>query len=412
MNSRLLASSATAALLLGLGFAMPARAQTAAPAAPAAPTSNAMAVPTMNGPIAANPNPISFDLGPWLGKTYVTGVVTGLGFGQTNTVPYGNPPNRSWEADLSNGMVDIQKTDGVFQYFISAGVYSIPVLGVPYTDASHTNSELFGPVPMAFAKIAPTDNFSVEVGKLPTLIGEELTFTYENLNIERGLLWNQENIVNRGIQANYTAGPVAFAVSWNDGFYSNRFSYLTGSATWTVTSADTIILAGGGNMATDSVTTYAAAGVFQNEQQVDLSYTHTMGPWSINPYIQYTNVPADQALGTTTSGSTYGAALLVDYSFDSSDTLGGVSLAGVSVPFRIEYLGTSGSKTTGPNLLYGAGSNAWSLTVTPTYQYNIFFARLEASYVGASSVVAGDAFGSSGTDTSQFRGVLEAGFVF
>jgi len=28
--------------------------------------------------------------------------------------------------------------------------------------------------------------------KLPTLIGAEYTFTFENMNIERGLLWNQE----------------------------------------------------------------------------------------------------------------------------------------------------------------------------------------------------------------------------
>ena len=42
------------------------------------------------------------------------------------------------------------------------------------------------------------------------------------MNIERGLLWNQENAVNRGIQANYSAGPVAISVSWNDGMLSNK----------------------------------------------------------------------------------------------------------------------------------------------------------------------------------------------
>ncbi len=61
-------------------------------------------------------------------------------------------------------------------------------------------------------------------GKLPTLIGAEYTFTFENMNIERGLLWNQENAVNRGVQANFTSGPVAVSVSWNDGFYPNRYN--------------------------------------------------------------------------------------------------------------------------------------------------------------------------------------------
>ena len=44
--------------------------------------------------------------------------------------------------------------------------------------------------------------FSAEVGALPTLIGAEYTFSFENMNIERGLLWNQENAVNKGIQLN------------------------------------------------------------------------------------------------------------------------------------------------------------------------------------------------------------------
>jgi len=250
---------------------------------------------------------------------------------------------------------------------------------------------------------------SIEAGKLPTLIGEEYAFTFQNLNIERGLLWNQENIINRGVQLNYTAGPLAFAVSWNDGFYTNDYTYLTGSVTWTVDSANSIILAGGGNTST---TTTAAP--LSNEQQYDLSWTWTNGPWMINPYVQYTHVPS--VVGITSSGSTYGAALLATYTFDPATTIGGLSLGGFSLPFRAEYLGSEGSTATGPNLVgYGPHSNAWSLTVTPTYQYKIAFARTELSYINASSVPApplGAAFGPSGSDKGQFRVMLEAGLTF
>jgi hypothetical protein len=38
------------------------------------------------------------------------------------------------------------------------------------------------------------------------LIGAEYTFTFENMNIQRGLLWNQENAVTRGVQVNQTMG--------------------------------------------------------------------------------------------------------------------------------------------------------------------------------------------------------------
>lgn len=423
MNHRFLTGAAAIALLTGLASVAPARAdqstpspadQTAqaapAPAAPAAPAANPMAMPSMSGPISANPNPYSVDLGPILGKTYITGAITGMGFAQNNTVPAGGyPANHSTEADITNGSAEIQKIDGLVQYYIQAGVYSFPVVGQPYTDASHTNTATFGPLPLAYAKIVPNSSLSIEAGKLPTLIGEELPFTYENLNIQRGLLWNQENLINRGVQANYAIGPLSFSVSWNDGFYTDHYTYLTGLAQWTVTSADTLILAGGGNVKTVNNTT---AGVYANEQQVDLSYTHTQGPWMLNPYVQYTNVPKLASAGVTSSGSTVGVALLATYTFDPSMMVGGLSLGGFSLPARVEYLSTSGNKTTGPNLLYGPGSNAWEFTVTPTYQYNIFFARPELSYISASDTTKGATFGATGNTKNQFRALMEAGVVF
>ena len=46
------------------------------------------------------------------------------------------------------------------------------------------------------------------IGSLPTLMGAESTFTYQNFNIERGIVWNQENAINRGIQVNQTTGQI------------------------------------------------------------------------------------------------------------------------------------------------------------------------------------------------------------
>ena len=73
-------------------------------------------------------------------------------------------------------------------------------------------------------------NFNVEIGALPTLVGAEYTFTFENMNIERGLLWNQEPAISRGIQLNDTYKKLTLSFSWNDGFYSNRYTSLSGSA--------------------------------------------------------------------------------------------------------------------------------------------------------------------------------------
>ena len=50
-------------------------------------------------------------------------------------------------------------------------------------------------------------------------MGAESTFTFQNMNIERGLLWNQENAVNRGVQVNHTLGKLTASLAWTDGYH-------------------------------------------------------------------------------------------------------------------------------------------------------------------------------------------------
>jgi Putative beta-barrel porin-2, OmpL-like. bbp2 len=372
-----------------------------APEQPAAPT--AMTTPTMTGPLAANPNPINFDAGP-LGPVYVTGVVSGLGLWQNN--PF--PGDQRSLASLSNGQFFFQKTDGFFQYFVQAGAYTLPALGTSYINTPRATGNFYGPLPQAFIKLAPTDEFSISAGKLPTLIGAEYTFSFENMNIERGLLWNQENAVNRGVQLNYTKDPLAFAFSWNDGFYSNRYTWLWGSAAYTINKENTVSVVAGGNYAHTTKATLATPLFQNNETIVNLIYTYNSAPWTITPYFQYTNVPAASSIGAFTSASTYGGAILANYSFAEDSPLSGFSL-----PIRFEYIASTGSLASGsPNLLYGPGSNAWSITLTPTYQYKIFFARAEISHVGANSTTSGLVFGRDGMNTTQTRFLFETGVLF
>jgi Putative beta-barrel porin-2, OmpL-like. bbp2 len=378
--------------------AAPAAPAAPAPAAPAAPTSNAMANPPLTGPLSANPNPLKFDGGP-LGPVYATGVISGLGFAQSNHVT-GDKVDRF---DISNGQAIIQNTTGLVQFYAQAGIYSLPAIGTAYTTASKTNSLLYGPLPVGFLKLAPSDSFSIQAGKLPTLIGAEYTFTFQNMNIERGLLWAQEPAVSDGVQGNYTAGPLAFSVSLNDGFYSGNYDWLTGSATWTIDSANTLSVVGGGNFGQTNISTFATPTAQNNSQIGNIIYTYSSAPWTITPYFQVTNVPKNTAIGIGHDAQTYGGAVLASYAF--TDTF---SLAG-----RAEIIGSSGSTTNGaPNLLYGQGSSAWSLTLTPTYQKSLFFLRGEVSYVGVGSATAGSAFGTSGNSKDQERVLVETGIVF
>jgi hypothetical protein len=373
----------------------------AAAAAPAAPPTSPVSTPSMEGPLTVNVTPESFALPGGLGKIYVSGAVTALGFTEANV----SPGDKNATADFSNAQIFVQKVDGDWQFFLQAGEYSLPSLGTPYlTGPNATN--LYGPLPQAFLKYAPTSALSIEAGKLPTLIGAEYTFTYENMNIFRGLLWNQETAISRGLQVNYTAGPVAMSLQWSDGFYSSRYNWLAGSAAWTINSSNTLAVVISGNL---GITDYAASAavpfVQNNDQQLDnLIYTYTSGQWLAQAYFQYADTSKDGKLGFGASASQTGFGLLVNYAVPNTS----YNLSG-----RIEEISTTGSVAGGaPNVLYGPGSSAWSFTITPSWQSGIFFSRAEASVVQASSTIHGLALGPNGTDTFQARFAIEAGILF
>jgi len=362
-----------------------------------------MPMPGMNIPLKMNPRPIGYKTG-FLGTMYITGIASGIGQWQTN--PY--PGDHVTQTDVSNAQIFIQKIDGVVQYFLQIGGYSLPDMGVAYVKSVDATKAYYGMLPQGFLKIAPIKNFSIQAGKLPTLIGAEYTFSFENMNIQRGLLWNQENAVNRGAQINYTAGPVTFAATWNDGFYSNTYSWIWCTAAYTINSSNSLSFTGGGNTKhTDNAT--SATPLYQNNQQIyGLTYLHTSGKWTIEPYIQYTHVPKIPEIDADEKASTSGAALYVNYSL--KDDVDGSS---INFPVRVEYISSTGSANKGaPNLLYGQDSKAWSFTLTPTYQYRRFFARTEFSFVKANDFVSGGAFGSDGNKSTQTRVLLEAGVLF
>lgn len=109
-------------------------------------------------------------------------------------------------------------------------------------------------------------------------------------------------------------------------------------------------------------------------------------------------MPQDDRSGPHIGGPAYGAAVLA--SCKLSDHW--------SVAARFEGLITAGNL----NLFYGAGSGAWSATLTPTYQEGVFFARAEASYVGIENAKSGLALGRNLDETSQARLMLETGVLF
>jgi hypothetical protein len=394
-NLKLLLCAGSASL--GLAFASAALADTTPAAAPAPPAPTPMANPSMAGPLNANPHPATFDGGP-VGTITVDGVLSGGGAWQSNPAfdAFGNL-NQTSNGGLTNAQVIINGGVGPVSFYIQAGAYTLPSLGTPFYKASTMTNNTYGYAPQGFLKYQINPDWSVEGGALPTLIGAEYTFTFQNTNIERGLLWNQEPAVSKGVQVNFSHGPIAISAAVTDGYYSDVYTSISGLATYTFKNTDTLAFAAEGNAGIAKVATFATPAQQNNGQIYNLMYSHTMGALVISPYLQYNTSP--NIPGVSLGGDTFGAALLAKYQINPTWSLGG----------RVEYITSSGAA----NLLgYGVNSDAWSITVTPTWQKGIVFVRGELSYVGVGGGTPGLMFGAAGTQDNQFRGLLEAGLLF
>ena len=408
MHSKSLVILRSIALRSALGsamaFAVVAGAQTPAPSTPApaaAPAAPADAAPAplstfvLSGPLTWLP-PATFDAGPF-GKLSVNGILTGYAQGQNHPVP----GDDTKQATLTNGFIFVQKPDGKLQYYVQAGLYDFPTLGAPFANAQSTVN-LFGPVPVAYLKLATGKTTTWQVGALPTLMGAEGAFTYQNMNVSRGLLWFQENIVNRGVQVNQTIGKYLTAsFSWNDGYYSDRYNWLSGSLTYTK-GVNTLVYAGMGNAGQTGYSTAATPLVQNNSMMhaVDLHlHQRHMGRHRDIPIQQGSHQPQHRHRpGCFRNG----------FGFYLSKTF----KSGFSLPGRFEYIEQSGTVAGGNvNMLYGPGSSAVTFTVTPTYQKGGFYFRSDLGFVDTNNS-NGYAFGPTGTDASQFRATGEFGFIF
>ena len=158
-------------------------------------------------------------------------------------------------------------------------------------------------------------------------MGAEYTFSFQNMNVERGLLWNQENAITRGVQINQAMGKYLTAsFSWNDNYYSNRYSGLSGSLTFTK-GAHSLAFIGMGYLGQTNWSNLATP-VQNNSTMYVAMYTYTKNGWVIQPYIQYNGVPTNPTIGVPQGAQAWGGAIL------ASKTL----KKGWSMTGRLEYI--------------------------------------------------------------------------
>ncbi len=101
--------------------------------------------------------------------------------------------------------------------------------------------------------------------------------------------------MNRGIQLNQTMGKFSASFSWNDGFYSNRYTWLSGALAYT-NGPHSLSFVAGGNAGKTGYTSFATP-VQNNGSIYNIIYTYTKGSWIIQPYVQYTDIPTDARIG-------------------------------------------------------------------------------------------------------------------
>lgn len=334
--------------------------------------------------------------------------LTGLGAAQSNATDT-NPRNYG---DISNAQIVVAKPSGPLQFFAVTGLYSIPDLSTSYLRAATQTRQSWGVLPVAYASIVPNDNWSLYVGKLFALGGAEGTFSYENINIQRGLLWSQTNSISQGAQLNFQSDAWSTSLAWTDGADSGKYNWLGASVGYKLSPQTTVTAVWNASLSGNPADSARTPLLQNNSQITNLLFAYKGEHWGLTPYLQYSVVPARPSIGINGVSSTQGVGLLGTYRFTPLIN-GQPAKQNVSLPFRLEYMNTRGDSGTGTNnLLYGSNSAAWSATLTPTWQRGPFFARLEGSYVSALNYTPGAAFGTAGTMRGQTRAVLEAGILF
>lgn len=365
-------------------------------------------------PAAATPTPIpqpsptgtSLTLGPLT----IDGVVSAFTMFTTNVNAAGSLDTSSGadlgnRTDISNAFLIVNKSSGTLRYGFAAGAYNIPVVGFALNKTTQTgaNTSLYGALPSVYVEYAPSSSFNVMAGKLATFTGQESTYTYENANIQRGIIWNIETAVSRGVRANFSGSRFNAGLEVNDGFYSGNRLGVEGQISNTPNPSATFEFVW---VIPNASAPRNATASIANKQLYNPLLTYSTGRWTFSPYALWVISPASKALGYTSAERAFGAVFGVAYALGPA----------WSLPLRVEY-GENGSTPSdaslNANLLgYGPGSRAWTFTLTPTYRRGVFFARAEASQVDVSAFAPGAAFGPSGTSSTQFRIGAETGIQF
>ncbi len=282
--------------------------------------------------------------------------------------------------DVSDALLNVTVTAGKLHANATAGAYAFPVVGFPFMpdNAPGANVELYSPLPVAALTYQFDSHVSVAAGKFGSLLGQESPFTFQNLDVQRGIAWSMEPTITRGLQFGYASGAWSVSLRDDDGYYSGTNRAFEGLIGWSPspnTSVQFATMVPSANAPPNATTSVG------NKAEYDLMYTRTIGRLQLLPYILWVHSPASTALGYTESANAAAEVLLGGWTFSPQ----------WSLSFRYEDArnasSTSDASANADLVGFGAGSSATSQTLTPAYHFgNGGVLRLEYSHVSATGL--------------------------
>jgi hypothetical protein len=255
-----------------------------------------------------------------------------------------------------------------------------PVVGVePLPDSSNRLT-----VDEAYAE-ALLGNLYLQAGRLLTNIGGEAPYTFQNINIQRGLVWNGEPVFYNGVRIGGEFQSVGFYLGVNDRDTSDGKMALEGGISL--------------NLPAQSSASFNILLPDKNDENptkvYNLTFNTAVAGLPVTLYADYlsTPQPGDDA-------DSVGVAALTELSVNEQ----------ISVGTRVEYVHNDGD---GDNYGIGTGNYAWTFTLTPKYQFNKYlYIRAEASYVKLGHKYYQKSDNPNDLTDNQFRLGAEVGFVF
>ncbi|NPA39619.1 MAG: porin [Thermodesulfobacteria bacterium] len=333
-----------------------------------------------------------------LGKVSINGAVSTYILSGTKVVN----SDRNTFYDVGSAVIDISKEASPVGFEVLAGAYATPVLGSPLSYAADTTKTL-SPIPVAYLKFKAIKGVELDIGRMPTLIGYESAFTYQNPYIQRGLVWNMQPVLHDGIRASFSYAGFDFKAGINDGYYSASTKTTDGKLVISPAVEFSISKELNSKLSLSFNCLIPSKSAKPNDtadpankEQYDIVGSYSFGKLSVGFDTLYVYAPKDDEAGVPEAAKAFGTALHFSYLVSQS----------LSLNARLEYVKDFSDKGQIDLVGLGDDNSAVTFTLSPEYEEGSLFVKGELSYVKASKN-----FTYKNKDF-QVRGGFEVGLKF